>query len=373
MKRLIFQYILTFLLIAILSTCSKDKSVDSDPTTSEPPNMTLFDEVVFYDGYADRVSEIHHSGIRRLSNSTYISKLTESEIAAIGDTLELEIIIGAACDNYDRIGNVFLSLIEKGYPYHESIIVSQIEIARFITPFMDKNKSPDEVSYYFDINNIAKYLRDTDISSQYDFWIEFRVFGVPYAAQKQVAGCAGRNDVFIGTLRFNSSGKYSQKANQQIMPFASFANLNNSNNSDVPGQTVKIINADVPSPMTNVKMYLITSHHGANTGGEVYNRRTHNVYFNDELIDTYMPGGKSCEPFRQYNTQGNGIYGSTPRSESGWTSWNNWCPGDKIPIRIYDLGNLAAGNHTFKIEVPDAEFVNGEGNIPVSVYIQGDL
>jgi len=373
MKRLIIPVILILLLIIILPNCSKDNTVEPKPADSEPPNMTLFDEVVFYDGYAERVTELHHSGIKRISNSRYITKLTESEIEAIGNSLELEIRIGAACDNYDRIGNVFVTLIEKGYPYLEDIIVSQIEIARFITPFMDKNKSPNEVSYLFDISNIAKYLRDTDISNKYDFWIEFSVFGVPYAAQAQVAGCAGRNDVFIGTLKLNSSGKYSKKANQQIISLASFANMNNSNNSNIPGQTVRIFNIDIPSPMTNAKMYLITSNHGANAGGEEYNRRDHYIYFDDNLIDTYKPGGKSCEPYRKYNTQGNGIYGSQPRSYSDWTSWNNWCPGDKIPTRIYGLGNLAVGTHTFKIEVPDAEFVEGQGNIPVSVYIQGDL
>ena len=97
------------------------------------------------------------------------------------------------------------------------------------------------------------------------------------------------------------------------------------------------------------------------------------IYFDGNLIDTYKPGGKSCEPYRVYNTQGNGIYGPSPRSTSGWTSWNNWCPGDRVPIRVYELENLAEGNHTFKIDVPDAKFVEGQGNIPLSVYIQGDM
>ena len=200
MNRLILP-IITLLLIIILPNCSNENSVESNPTTSEPPNMTLFDKVLFYDGYADKVTELHHSGIKRISNSSYITKLTKSEIAAIGDTLEMEIIIGAACDNYDRIGKVLLSLIQKGYPYHEDIVVSQIEIVRFITPFMDKNKYPVEVPYLFDISNIAKYLRDTDISNEYDFWIEFSVFGVPYAAQNEVEGCAGRNDVYFWNLK----------------------------------------------------------------------------------------------------------------------------------------------------------------------------
>jgi hypothetical protein len=263
--------------------------------------------------------------------------------------------------------------MQKGTPYQKDMVVSQIEIARFITPFMDKNKDPDEVPYLFNISNIAQYLKDSDISSKYDFWIEFSVFGIPYAAQAQVAGCAGRNDVFIGTLILNSHKKYTQKASQQIISVASYKNMNNSNNSDIPGQTIRRFRVDILSPLTNVKLYVITSNHGANAGGEEYNRRDHYIYFDEKVIATYKPGGQSCEPFRYYNTQGNGIYGAQPRSEAEWASWNNWCPGDKIPTRIYELDDLTVGTHSFKILVPDAEFVNGEGYIPVSAYIQGDL
>jgi hypothetical protein len=94
---------------------------------------------------------------------------------------------------------------------------------------------------------------------------------------------------------------------------------------------------------------------------------------------TYMPGGVSCVPFNQYNTQPNCIYlvctptGSYPRpnTNAAW-SWNNWCPGDKIPIREIDLGTLSAGSHTFNISVPDAVFNQGQGYFPMSVYLQGN-
>ncbi len=373
MKRKCYLTVTLLSLLLILSNCSKENPAgSSDQSPADPPNMTLFDEVVFYDGYADRVTEMHHSGIKRVSNSAYVTKLSEAEIGAIGDSLELEIIIGAACDNYDRIGRVFLCLIEKGDPYFETLIVSKIEVARFITPFMDKNKTPGEVPYNFEINNIAKILNDSNISSEYDFWIEFSVFGLPYAAQNEVSGCAGRNDCFLGTLELISSGKISKATNQHLIPIAADAPLNNSNHSDVPGQTTKIYDVSISSSITNAKMYLITSNHGSNAGGEEYKRRNHFIYFDGKLIATYVPGGKSCEPYRIYNTQGNGIYGLTPRTIGDWTSWNNWCPGDKIPIRIYELGNLAPGNYIFKIDVPDAEFVEGQGNIPLSVYLQGD-
>jgi hypothetical protein len=118
-------------------------------------------------------------------------------------------------------------------------------------------------------------------------------------------------------------------------------------------------------------LYLITSNHGANSGGEEYIRRIHNIYFDQNLVLTYTPGEPSCEPYRVYNTQGNGIYGPNPRTDAQWQSFSNWCPGAAIPIREINLGFLNNGAHTFKIDVPAAVFANNEGNFPVSLYLQG--
>ena len=81
--------------------------------------------------------------------------------------------------------------------------------------------------------------------------------------------------------------------------------------------------------------------------------------------------GISCEPYRVYNTQGNGIYGSTPKTFADWTSWNNWCPGNSVPIREFTLPNLTAGNHTLKHTIPTAVFNQQQGYVMLSVYMQG--
>ncbi|MBK8944802.1 MAG: hypothetical protein IPM32_05950 [Ignavibacteriae bacterium] len=361
-----------FVLLFILINCSKDNSTENKNDVDNGPfTLTIFNEVLYYDGYAATVNEPVPDGILRISNSKYATKFSESDLQKIGNKLNLEIIIKAACDNYDRIGNVFLSFINKGTIYNEENVVKKIEVARFITPFMDKNKTPNEVPYSFEINNVAKILTDSELKTKYDFWMEFDIFGVPYAANTQIAGCAGKNYTFYGTLKLNTSD---QKENslQFLESVTCFDSLNNFKNTDVIGKTIRTFNIDVLSKLTNAAIYLITSNHGSNAGGEEYIRRNHYVYFDENLIATYKPGGKSCEPFRQYNTQGNGIYGSKTRTETEWTSWNNWCPGDVIPIRTFELGSLEAGIHTFKIEVPEAKFVDAQGNFPLSAYIQGD-
>lgn len=340
-------------------------------------SLTVFDQILFYDGYAGLVAEADlyepiPPEVLRHSNSNYAIKLTDSQLDAVGNKMTAEITLKAACDNYDRIANVYLAFVPKGETTYNSADVDRIEIGRYITPFMNKNRAPMEVPYAFTIDNVAEIFHDQNLRANFDIWVELAVFGVPYAAQTEVAGCAGRIDTFHGTLTFNS-----EEDSGQTYPNSDFVKtlscneyLNNYNGTDVPGETTKIINFDLPETVENVTLYLITSNHGANAGGEEYERREHFLYLDDNLVYQYIPGGKSCEPYRQYNTQSNGIYQGSPQSTRRWLSFSNWCPGDVIPNREVNLGTLSAGQHTIKLDVPDAVFAAGEGYIPVSMYLQ---
>lgn len=335
--------------------------------------MTIMDSVIFYDGYAGVVNQPTPANVFRLRNDLVTKKLTATEIDAIGSELTINIVISALCDNYDRIGNVNLAMVTKGSTSYSTDSVPKIEIGRYITPFMNKNVSPTSVPYSFVVNNIAKILKSSELNAQYDFWLEFEVFGVPYAANQQVAGCSGRNDVFKGKIDFVTNGPTSYDPQTLVLPLSFKAYLNNyqAGASDAIGTTVKTITFNTSEIAYGAKLYLITSNHGANNNGEEYVRRQHYVEFDGTQVLSYLPGGKSCEPYRMYNTQGNGIYGSTAHTESWWTAWNNWCPGDVIPIREINLGTLQAGMHTFILSVPDAQFADGQGYFPVSLYLQG--
>lgn len=336
--------------------------------------ITVFDKILFYDGYAATVSEPVPAGVIRHRNDLYARKLTDQELQSIGENLTMNVTVKASCDNYDRIGNVNLALVPKGATTYTPQNVTRIEIGRYITPFMNKNKTPDTVPYTYNISSVAHLLKETSITANFDIWAELELFGVPYAAQTQVAGCTGRTDVFFGTLEFVSNGFTLDPENKNVLiPLNFKKDLKNydSTATDTLGKTVRTINFTVPSNLTDATLFLITSNHGANSGGEEYNRRNHYIYVDDVLKLTYKPGSTSCEPFRKYNTQGNGIYGASPRTDATWQSFSNWCPGDVIPTRTINLGALTAGAHSFRISVPDAVFANGEGYFPVSVYLHG--
>jgi hypothetical protein len=341
---------------------------------SAQTSIKVMDTVLFFDGYAAAVSSpTPPAGVLRLRNDLYTRKLTTAELSSIGTQLTLNVTIKAACDNYDRIGNVNIAFVPKGQSSYKPDSVQHIEIGRFITPFMNKNNSPTEVPYTWRIDNVANLLKETSLNASYDVWLELQVFGVPYAAQTQVTGCSGRNDVFYGSLELVTDNAVADQSNNVLVPLNFQKNLNNyeAKSTDTVGSTTRTLSFNLTTPLSDAAFFLITSNHGANTGGEEYNRRLHYVYFDDNLIYVYMPGRLSCEPLRKYNTQANGIYGSSPRSDETWQSFSNWCPGDTIPTRRFDLGPLAAGAHKFMIRVPDAVFAAGQGNIPTSLYLQG--
>lgn len=338
----------------------------------EPISLTIFDEVVFYDGYASVVDEAVPEGVLRLRNDLFTRKLSEAELGAIQSTLKVRVVIGALCDNYDRIGSVALALVPKGRSTYKAEDVQRIEIGRYITPFMDKNRQPDEVPYEYQADHLVPVLHDLELRAQFDLWLELELFGVPYAANNEVAGCANRSDVFRGSVILDSDSSKPAPTWDELIPIAYKQPFNNyqSGASDQMGKTRKTLEFTLDAATADTQLVLITSNHGANSGGEEYVRRDHFVYVDDELVLTYKPGRPSCEPFRKYNTQANGIYGPSPRTDAAWQSFSNWCPGDVIDTRIIPVGPLAAGRHEFVIDVPDAVFSGREGDFPLSLFVQ---
>ncbi len=359
------------------STTDASTTTDTTATTAEPEPpaaevLTVLDEVVFYDGYAATVDEPVPEGVIRHNNSLVAIKLTNEQLAAIQNTLQIGVIVGALCDNYDRIGSVNLALVPKGAATYLPADVQRLELARFITPFMNMNKSPRSVPYQYVADNVVPILKSAALLAEYDLWLELAIFGVPYAANKEVSGCADRNDTQLGTLLLHTDSKKAPEDFSVLLPLAISQSFNNyaDGASDKLGTTRKTLEFTLPADTDAAQLVLITSNHGANAGGEEYIRREHYVYVDGALVLQYKPGRTSCEPFRVYNTQGNGIYGPTKQTDAQWQSFSNWCPGDVIDTRIVPLGPSKAGPHEFVIDVPDAVFADAQGDFPLSLYVQ---
>lgn len=350
--------------------------------------IKVFDHANFYDGYlVEKIpADAPQQGYKRLFTSLNTVKLSDEQLNAVGDKLRLIVDVFPVCDNYDRIGSVNLALVPKGTPdyavtYGEAD-PTRIEVARFITPFMDKNKIGDPARYQYQIDDFSRILRDKDLREKYDMWMELMIFGVPYAAQKQVKGCEGCNETFQGSVTLLTDDAPAPLTDTNVFvpivirtgDWSADRGINNYDPActDEVGKTVRTYKFNVPEDCADGRVVLVMSNHGAGENGEEYVRRHHYVYADDSLALHFIPGRPTCEPFRARNSQGNGIYGRAVKTNARWQSFSNWCPGDKIDLRYLDLGEVKAGEHTVRIEVPDAEFYGKDGYFPVSMYFQGD-
>lgn len=233
--------------------------------------INVFSQTTFYDGYASTNTSATPANVTRLANFRYTKKLTDAELNSFQNKIHMNVTIGALCDNYDRIGGVHLVLVPKNQATYalNDANVKHMEIGRYITPFMNKNISPTSVPYTFAVDNLYSVFSSTAIRNMYDIWVELDVFGVPYAANTQVAGCSGRNDVFAGTLNFVTYNDPTvPNLYNNLLPLLDSNELNNYNNTDQPGQTVRLINFNLNQSTGGATFYIITTPHGANSGGE---------------------------------------------------------------------------------------------------------
>lgn len=371
--------------VSILSAAFPGASFASKPGSELPGDYkvyTLFEDVPFYDGYNTSfiVDEDLEDDILRHSNYLYATRLYPARLLALGGDLKLEVLIGALCDNYDRMGRIMLAFPPAGVATYNPETTTRIEIARFITPFMNKNRKPDTAPYIFDVDDLRQILSDASLTDGKDIWLEVEVFGMPYSANKQVSGCAGRSDVFSATVSFggNPAAASVIEGKPTVVPINvskseihGNVNLNNYNAAatDTIGTTSRTFNFDIPADLDDAILYFVNSNHGAGEDGEEYNRREHLIYFDGDISLVYTPGGVSCEPYRYLNTQGNGIYGPEPTDD--WEEWSNWCPGQAVPIRRIPLGGIKAGAHKLMIRVPDAVFNLADGDFRPSAFLLG--
>ncbi len=391
MKR-IEKYGRRMALAAMATAMAANAAAESDATVID--RVGVYDRTVFYDGYkTDAVVDADvDDGIVRFTNYHYTRPIDRQAIADLPGDLELMVDIGALCDNYDRMGRVMLAFPPKGSATYDPDAADRIEIARFITPFMNKNKTPDVVPYLYEINDLRTVLADDALYADRDLWLEVELFGIPYAANQQVAGCEGRNDVFTATVAFNGNRHDDALTETQARRRAAAegaatvvpinvarceihgnVNLNNYKEvaTDTLGTTTRTYSFHTDRDLSDAQITLILTNHGAGENGEEYVRRQHLIYVDGELSLVYTPGGISCEPYRKYNTQTNGIYTTMPRPIAFWRNFSNWCPGQAVPIRRIPLGELQAGDHELMIRVPDAEFYGSDGDFRPSAWLLG--
>lgn len=135
----------------------------------------------------------------------------------------------------------------------------------------------------------------------------------------------------------------------------------------------------IDEPVKNAKLYYTTTGHGGHSGGDEFVKKENQIYLDNQLIRQFTPWRDDCASFRRFNPTSAvwarkvAVDGEEweDRLASSDLSRSNWCPGSSVAPEIISLDNLEQGEHTLKIEIPEAQTASEQENNywMVSAYI----
>ena len=136
-----------------------------------------------------------------------------------------------------------------------------------------------------------------------------------------------------------------------------------------------VMDFDMPEAAKNVRLKYIVTGHGGHSGGDEFVEKRNIVSVDGKEVLNFIPWRDDCASFRRFNPA-TGVW-LIPRvaayiGDKGYTtkeieeplassdlSRSNWCPGSDVMPEEAVIGDLAAGKHSFKVSIPEAQQVDG--------------
>lgn len=146
----------------------------------------------------------------------------------------------------------------------------------------------------------------------------------------------------------------------------------------------------LPKGTRNVRLKYIVTGHGGHDGGDEFVQKENILSVDGKEVKRFIPWRDDCASFRRFNPA-TGVWlekrVASYIGENGYTekeveepvgssdfSRSNWCPGTDVVPEDVELGDLKAGSHTFTVDIPKAQPINGNemNHWLVSAYLVWD-
>lgn len=328
---------------------------------------------IFKNEQINFIAEPKSDSVLRFANGTIILKKVKVPAIQEGNSVFVELIEKSNGDAYDRTGTVFMiptdsdiSFLDgltkdvsalpvyengNGKEYRGVIRTAEytplVELMRFFTPFGVKQFNhiqlkgknwQDSVSYRQDITEFAPILTDQEV------WIG------TFIGNYDGGGHIVSLDLSIHPGRPDNSSA------QKIVPLFNTLNVMEMAGQDYAtmfdvdkGLEVKFTLA---SDMKNAKLRFITTGHGGWGGGDEFVPKENTILLDGAEIFSFTPWRTDCGSYRLYNPASGNFSNGLSSSD---LSRSNWCPGTLTPPIFIDMGDLSAGEHVIRVQIPQGE------------------
>lgn len=278
-------------------------------------------------------------------------------------------------DAYDRTGTAFIIPTDKSISFldglqkgvkvlpkysngneseYQGVVATDnylplLELMRFFTPFGIKqynylelkDKKWHEVTpYRQEITDLASYLSNKEL------WVGMTIGNYDKGGHKTTM------NITIHPEENQSQGSPVLKENR-VLPLFNTVNI-----LEMDGQNYGSMFSNekgleviftLDKDMKNAQLKYITTGHGGWENGDEFVQKKNTVFLDGVTISSFIPWRQDCGSYRLFNPCSGNFADGLSSSD---LSRSNWCPGTVTNPTYIDLGDLKAGVHTIRVQIP---------------------
>lgn len=318
--------------------------------------------------------QVKSDSVLRFASGTVILKKVKVPASKEGMQAFIQLVQQSNGDAYDRTGSVFMIAEDQKQS------------------FLDGMKKGMKELPAYDAGNDKQYLgmvRTEGYSPVYELMRFFTPFGVKHFNDRvtlknkswqdsviyrqdvtEFLPLMAGKEVYIGTYIGNyDKGGHKVSLELTIHPGAESNNatkkllsvFNTTNVMEMGGQEYATlfgaekgleVSFTLPEDAKDVKLRYITTGHGGWGNGDEFVPKENRISLDGNVAFKFVPWRVDCGSYRLFNPVSGNFANGLSSSD---LSRSNWCPGTVTNPNYIDLGDLKAGQHTIKVQIPQGK------------------
>ncbi|MBI5541079.1 MAG: peptide-N-glycosidase [Bacteroidia bacterium] len=278
-------------------------------------------------------------------------------------------------DAYDRTGTAFIIPTDKSTSFldglqkgtkelpkytngngseYQGVVATEnylplLELMRFFTPFgilkynylEQKGKKWHEITpFRQDITDLASYLSNREL------WVGVTIGNYDKGGHKISMNITihPEENPSLNSQAFSES---------KVLPLFNTVNIlemdGQNYGSMFSNEKGLEVTFSIDKDIKSAKLKFITTGHGGWENGDEFLQKKNTILLDDKTVFSFIPWRQDCGSYRLFNP----CSGNFPNGlSSSDLSRSNWCPGTVTNPTYIDLGDLKAGKHTIKVQIP---------------------
>ena len=370
-------------------TASKIEHLKTWPQAlSLPANLTYVDDLTYKDLlWKSRFIQIpifknekisfsddsKSDSILRFAQGTVIVKKVKIPKIAAGQNVFIQLIEKSKGDAYDRTGSVFIIPQDQQLSFLDGMQQGMNTLPLYDNGNGKKYQGVVRTANYTPILELMRFFTPFGVS-QFNYlklkgktWQDSVVYRQDIT---ELASAISDQEVYVGTFIGNYD-KNGHEVSLELTVHPGFDNkqglkkllpiFNTTNVMEMGGQEYGTmfdkekgleVTFELKEDASNVQLRYVTTGHGGWGNGDEFVPKTNSLFLNGTALFSYTPWRNDCGSYRLSNPASGNFSNGLSSSD---LSRSNWCPGTVTYPIFIDIGDLKAGKHTVRVQIPQGE------------------